>query len=216
MGNLFKKKGPIHLGIIEDDKVYRRALELLLSKEKDLHVAFSLSSLDEILTEKTNLKAIDIILLDMKLGQEISIESLPAIRNLCPNSKVIIVTAFFDLGIVNNSIRNKVEGYYLKGSSLVLAEMIRAVNQGFTVYDPLVNDKFSSQMQISDSGFSRFQLTNKEIQVAELLANGFSYKAISDKQKISLNTVRQHVRNIYRKVEVSSRYELIQKIQGFV
>jgi DNA-binding NarL/FixJ family response regulator len=216
MGNLFKKKGPIHIGIVEDDKVYRRTLELSLGKEKDFKLVFLIGSLEEMLLQNGLLKEVDIMLLDMKLGEGMSIDSLPAVRNLCPNAKVIMVTAFYDLGIVNNSIRNKVEGYYLKGSSLELPEMIRTVHKGFTVYDPLVNEKFSAQLDMSDSAFSHYNLTNKEAQIVKLLTNGFSYKAISDKQQISLNTVRQHVRNIYRKVEVSSRYELIQRIQKFV
>jgi DNA-binding NarL/FixJ family response regulator len=216
MGNFFTVKGPIYIGIIEDSEGYRFVLESTLKKDQGLEVIFSIGSIDGLLKEDRNLKKVNIILLDMKLGDHIAFDSLPAIRNLCPNSKVILVTAHFDFGVVNNSIRNKVEGYYLKGSSLDLIDMIKTVHKGFTVYDPLVNDKISEQMQTEDSAFAQFHLTNKEIQVVKLLSDGFSYKSISAKQQISLNTVRQHVRNIYRKVEVNSRYELIQKIQGFI
>lgn len=216
MGNFFTEKGPIYIGIIEDNEAYRFVLEAMLKKDQVLEVIFSIDSIGALLKENGNLKKANIILLDMKLGDQIAFESLPAIRNLCPNSKIILVTAHFDFGLVNNSIRNKVEGYYLKGSSLDLIDMIKTVQKGFTVYDPLVNDKISEQMQMDDTVIAQFHLTNKETQVVKLLSDGFSYKSISTKQQISLNTVRQHVRNIYRKVGVNSRYELIQKIQGFI
>src|SRR5699024_824035 len=122
-----------------------------------------------------------------------------------PQAKVLIVTSFLDDEKVYPAIKAGAAGYLLKTSSAhEIAEAIRATYRGERVMEPEVSNKLADQ--VASRQFQLHEdLTNREKEVLELIAQGKSNQEIADELFITLKTVKTHVSNILSKLEVEDR-----------
>ncbi len=149
----------------------------------------------------------DVILMDIHMPGANGIEGLKQIRHLFPHIKVLMQTVFDDADMIFESIRNGASGYILKmDPPLRILQAIQEVYEGGAVMNPSIASKvldFFKPKKIEHP------LTDREIEVLQLLADGLSYKMVADKMNISIHTVNTHAKRIYEKIHVSSLGEAI-------
>lgn len=197
--------------IFEDNARLRQSLELLLNDEENFHVAGAYPDCDNV--EKLLKKQdIDLIVMDIDMPGIGGVEGVRRIKNIDPEVKVIMHTMFDDDNKVFDSICAGADGYLLKKTSpLQLVTALQDVMQGGTPMSPFVAQKIFQHFRQTRISADQFDLTKREKEILELLVKGNSYKMIADKSKITIDTVKKHLQNIYHKLHVNCGTEAVAK-----
>lgn len=198
----------IRISIIEDDKDIRESLAILLNGTTDFECVSTYVNCEAALHKIESDKP-DVILMDINLPGMSGIEGTKIVKQKSPKTEVIMLTISDDEQDVFNSLCAGACGYLKKNTPpLKLIEAIKeAVNGGAPMsmdIARLVVGSFRKETQLS-------ALTSRETEILKKLCNGSSYKKIATELFIDLNTVKFHIRNIYRKLEVNSKGEAIAK-----
>lgn len=147
----------------------------------------------------------DVILMDLVMDVMDGIESTKKILADWPEAKILIVTSFIDDEKVYPAIQAGASGYLLKTSTAKeIANAIRATDRGEQVLEPEVTTKIVHQAKYPVKELHE-ELTNRESEVLQLIAQGKSNQEIADELFITLKTVKTHVSNILAKLEVEDR-----------
>lgn len=147
----------------------------------------------------------DVILMDLVMDVMDGIEATKKILIDWPEAKILIVTSFIDDEKVYPAIQAGASGYLLKTSTAKeIANAIRATNRGEQVLEPEVTTKIVHQAKYTVKELHE-DLTNRESEVLQLIAQGKSNQEIADELFITLKTVKTHVSNILAKLEVEDR-----------
>lgn len=197
--------------IVEDDVQIREGISSLIKTEEGftLQGAFGecqslLAVIDDILP--------DVFLMDISMPGISGIECTKKIKELYPSANVIILTVYDDDERIFESFRAGASGYILKRTSLdQILEAIKDVNNGGAPMTPSIARRVLNHFNESTKEKNDFNLTKREGEILQELVNGLSYKKISEKLFISLDTVRSHIKNIYQKLHVNSKSEAILK-----
>lgn len=155
----------------------------------------------------------DVVLVDIRLPDVNGIELAKRIVGSNPNVKVVILSAYDDDDYVRAALGNGVSGYLLKtmpGDELVRA--IKAARCGTTVLDPAVTARLTNPR--SSDAEDEDGLTWRERQVAALVGEGLSNKAIASRLGISIRTVEGHLSHTFTKLDITSRTELVRFALG--
>ena len=190
--------------LVDDHEMVRLGVSSYLSIQEDIEVVGEAED-GQIGYEKAMELRPDVILMDLVMEVMDGIESTKAILNEWPQARILIVTSFLDDEKVYPAIEAGAAGYLLKTSSAhEIAEAIRATYRGERVMEPEVSNKLadrvaSRQFQLHED------LTNREKEVLDLIAQGKSNQEIADELFITLKTVKTHVSNILSKLEVEDR-----------
>ncbi|MGL4270275.1 MAG: response regulator [Plesiomonas sp.] len=188
--------------IVDDHPLMRRGLRQLLELEPNFDIVAEASSGSEAiaLAERTQP---DIILLDLNMKGLSGLDTLRALRSEGIDARIIILTVSDARSDVYALVDAGADGYLLKDSEPeLLLSLICAAAQGQTVFSETVAGYLTSRTRITDplSG-----LTQREMDVLQGVARGMSNKQIAAEQFISEETVKVHVRNLLRKLNVRSR-----------
>ncbi len=198
----------IKISIIEDDKDIRESLAILLNGTLDFECLSTYvtceSAIDKIEDDKP-----DVILMDINLPGISGIEGTKIIKKKLPAIEIIMLTISDNENDIFNSLCAGACGYLKKNTPPhKLIEAIKeAVNGGAPMsmdVARLVVNSFKKETRKND-------LTARETEILRNLCDGSSYKKIAGELFIDLNTVKFHIRNIYRKLEVNSKGEAIAK-----
>ncbi len=200
----------IQILIVDDHPMYRQGIRSALSIVAGFEVVGEASNGEEAIEQATSLMP-DIILMDIQMPDTSGIVATRKILDVSPHIGIIIVTMFDDDDSLFSALRAGARGYLLKGAEHEeIARSVKAVAAGEAIFSaPIATriiDYFSapkSRQQILP------ELTNREREVLELVANGISNKEIAQKLVISPKTVRNHVHNIFTKLHVNSRFQAI-------
>ena len=210
----------IRILIADDHAVVRSGLHSILEMEGDLVVVAEASDGHQALALAQELLP-DIILMDIKMGDWDGVTATRRIRNSVPSTRVIILTNHDQDELVFSSIRAGASGYLLKEvTAAQLANAIRTVADGFSLIYPSIAtrvlDEFgrlrsapangSSAGEEEDEGYH--DLTAREREVLQLIAQGRSNKEIGGELRISERTVKTHVSNIFGKLELTDRTQV--------
>jgi len=194
--------------VCDDQAIVRDGLELLLKLEKDIEVIGVAQDGAEAV-ELVTKHAPDMVLMDLKMP---GMNGVEATRRICaeyPSVKVLVLTTFDDDEWVFDAIRAGVSGYLLKDTPREkVIEAIRGTLAGKTYVDPMVAGKLLDQVsskQEQPSTLISSKLTEREISVLRLIANGLSNAEIADRLHLSEGTVRNHVSSIFSKLDISDR-----------
>lgn len=198
----------IHVAIIEDDALVRDALASALSTEEDFNCAIISASVEEFLKKAEQVPQMDIVLSDIGLPGINGLKAIPLIKKQYPAVSIIMLSVYADSDRIFNALCAGAAGYLQKGIPLPeVMSSIRIVHNGGSVMSPVIARKvveyFAPRRTYNEP------LTARERQVITAIVDGLSYKMIAGRLNITLETVRQHIKNIYRKLHVNSKAELI-------
>ena len=160
---------------------------------------------------------VDVILMDIEMPELNGIEATEIIRNKYSGIKVIMLTVFDDEEKIFNSIQAGANGYLLKDESPdKIFESIEMIINGGAPMSPVIAAKTlellrKSETVNTDNEQNNFSLSKREIEVLEQLSKGEDYIKIADLLFISSATVRKHIENIYKKLEVHNKVQAVQK-----
>lgn len=203
----------IRIVIVEDDKDIRHLTELFLNQEPDMQVVRAYSNGDLFLKAFENVDC-DVVIMDINMPGISGIECVQSAKALKPDVQFLISSVFENAIYIFQALCAGATGYLLKNNtSDKLAEAVRDIYKGGSpmssqIARMVVNSIGAKQISSIHSN----HLTPREREILDLLASGLMYKEIATQKEISVETVRKHVRNIYEKLQVTSRMEAISKV----
>ena len=196
----------IKIMIADDHHMIREGLKQLLEIDGDIKVISEASDGVECLDLLNHIRP-DVLLLDINMPDKNGLEVLEEIRKKKLNIKVLVLTIHNEVEYLLRAVEIGIEGYILKDSeSSVLRKAIFAIHNGETFIQPSLTPMLNSKMVERDSDKQKIDdLTRRELDVLKLLAQGMFNKEIATTLDISERTVKNHVSNIFKKIDVADR-----------
>ena len=196
----------IKILIADDHLMVREGLKQLLELDGDIKVISEASDGLECLDLLNHIRP-DVLLLDINMPKMNGLEVLQEIRKHKMNIKVLVLTIHNEVEYLLRAVDIGINGYILKDSeSSVLKKAIFAVHNGETYIQPSLSPLLNSKMIDRDVDKEKIKsLTRRELDVLKLLAEGLFNKEIAFKLDISERTVKNHVSNIFKKIDVADR-----------
>ncbi len=203
--------GDIRLGIIEDEPLVLGNLEFYFNKQPGISVAYSDNSVEGFLSNVMRNAKIDLILLDIGLPGMSGLEGIRPIKEIFPNADILILTAYDDSDKIFKALCAGAVSYLSKRADLpTIKEALLTVHHGGSYMSPSIARKVINHFAPRKMS-QKAVLTPRQEQIVQGLVDGLSYKMIADKYLISLETVRDHIKKIYKKLQVNSKAEVIRK-----
>ena len=200
----------IRLLLIDDHTLFRESVARLLQSEPGFEVVAHCGSGTEALQIMASSKEIDIVLLDLDLGQERGAEFLDRLRNARFNGKVLLVTADVNDGEVASLIRKGISGVFMKhGSPALLIQGIRETMDGKALFGQDLLRRALERADVPDTGQRRSKLTERERQVLSSVFEGLANKQIADRLQISETAVKASLQQLFAKTGVRTRSQLV-------
>ncbi len=200
------------VAIVEDNSGLRRSLMRLISRAPDLKLVGNWPDGKSALPALEKLRP-QIVLMDINLPGMSGIECTAALKRFSPDTQVIIVTVYEDTDSIFRALRAGACGYVLKRAfSAEILEAIAEVRQGGAPMTSEIARRLVDAFREPQSEApARSELSVREKEILNLVAQGFANKEIGGKLDISYLTVRVHLRRIYEKLHVRSRTEALLK-----
>jgi len=201
----------IRVILYDDSNQLRQTIALLLDKTEGFEVAGQFDNC-ETADEDVEVLKPDVVLMDIDMPGKTGIDGVRLIREKNQDVKIVMLTVFDDNKNVYDAIRFGANGYVLKKSSP--AAIIDAITDVYNGGAPM-NSSIATQVLKMFANMSpvskNYDLSEREKDVLQSLVNGNSYKMVAAALKISIDTVRTHIRNIYDKLQVNSKSEAVAK-----
>ena len=199
----------IKLSLIEDDMEISQTLDELFRNDKQVDLVSKHDSIESFFKDKV--PQLDVIIVDIGLPGVSGIEGIRMIKDVLPEAEILMFTIYKDVDRIFAAIKAGASGYLLKSTTNdKLRDAVLKTAMGGSIMSPSVARKvldFFQQPKVEPLNV----LTSREKEIVQGLVDGLSYKQISDKLFISLETVRSHIKNIYRKLQVQSKVEVVRK-----
>lgn len=201
----------IKVSIIEDHRDFRQGLAYLLSASEGFECIDTFANAEEGIEGISGKE--DVVLLDINLPKQSGIEAIPQIKERFPELKIIMLTVFDDDDSVVNAILAGADGYLLKKTAPPqLLSSLKDCLEGGSPMTPSIAKKvlslFKKHVTVKNDAF---QLTQRETEILNLLVDGFDNQVIAEKLFISIETVRNHIRHIYDKLQVHTKSQAVVK-----
>ena len=194
--------------IVDDHEVFCESLAFLLSIRGGAEIVGTATSGEDAVKKVESLRP-DVVLMDIEMKGLDGIGATRRLKEKFPDVKVIMLTMHSEEQYIFEAIKAGAKGYILKDySSSSIIEAIRSVSRGEAFFDPRSSGKVLSSLksQIGDSdGAREASLSRREIEILKLIAEGHINKEISNLLCISIHTVRNHIANIFSKIECNTR-----------
>lgn len=202
---------PVQVLLADDHTLFRSGMQALLSLFPDIQVVGEASTGEEAISKSEVLQP-DIILMDIQMPGVNGIEATRRIAHASPNVGIIIVTMFEDDDSVFSAMRAGARGYILKEADKAeVLRAIRAVASGEAIFSPAIARRmvhfFSRPQPAPVQTFP--ELTKREREILDLIARGENNTSISQHLVLSPHTVRNHISNIFSKLQIADRAEAI-------
>ena len=205
----------IRVMIVDDHALFRRGLQMVLEAEDGIEVVGEAGDGQEAI-QRAEEAMPDVVLMDVRMPKRSGIEATSALKELLPNVKILMLTISDEEVDLYEAIKAGASGYLLKEISIEeVANAVRAVEAGQSLISPSMASKllteFATMVKKTDDRqpINPPRLTERELQVLKLVAQGFNNRDIAKDLFISENTVKNHVRNILEKLHLHSRMEAV-------
>jgi len=200
---------PIRVLIADDHTLFREGLMALLDSVPEIEVVATVEDGHQAIAAAAEHQP-DVILMDLQMPEVNGIEATRQIVQSSPHIGVIVVTMFEDDDSVFSAMRAGARGYILKGADQNdMIRAIQAVARGEALFGPSIATRlmnyFAPPVESPPQVFP--ELTEREREILELVAQGLSNAEIAARLTISLKTVRNHVSNIFNKLQVTDRVQ---------
>jgi two-component system NarL family response regulator len=203
----------IRVVVVDDQELFRRGLTMLLNAEPDIEVVGEASS-GAGAVDLAAAEGPDVVLMDVRMPKQSGIESCLTMKDAAPTARIIMLTVSDDEADLYEAVKNGASGYLLKDSSIdEVAQAIRVVADGQSLISPSMAikllDEFKQMSRGERAVSTSPKLTDRELEVLRLVAQGLNNREIAKQLFISENTVKNHVRNILEKLQLHSRMEAV-------
>jgi len=207
----------IRILIADDHRVVREGLAAILKSRSDMDVVGEATNGFEVIEKARSLKP-DVILMDISMPQMNGVEATRAVRKLSPEIGIVVLTMHDDDATIFDLVRTGVHGYLLKDSdSSEIIKAIQSTYKGESMIHPSIARKILGEL--SNLGSERekkapthaYNLSAREVDVLKRVAKGKTNKEIASELQLSEKTIKNHVRNIFHKMEVYDRTEAAMK-----
>jgi DNA-binding NarL/FixJ family response regulator len=198
--------------IVDDHTLMREMLSERVASIPDLEVVGTAENADLAVKEAVRLQP-DIILMDIDMPGLHCFDATRSIQARCPNTKIIILSAFFHDHYIEQALASEAAGYLTKNESVdTIIGAIRAVASGGSHFSPEVRARIvvdSRGARLAQKKRSRVStLTNRELEVLRYVARGLSQKQVAEIMHLSVKTVHCHCTNLMTKLDIHDRVEL--------
>jgi DNA-binding NarL/FixJ family response regulator len=202
----------LKVGIIEDQPKIREGLRALIDGTDGYRCVGSFGSMEEALA-RVDRELPDVLLVDIGLPGMSGIEGTRRIKELHPGLAVLMLSVYDDDRRIFDALCAGACGYLLKNTPPArLLESLREVAGGGAPMSPEVARRVVALFrEIRPPERADYQLTPHEIRILKLLVEGYNYKTAGDELRVSINTIRFHMRSIYEKLQVHSKSEAVSK-----
>lgn len=196
--------------LVDDHEVVRLGIKALLARHSQFQVVAEASTAEEAVQQAIHYQP-DVVIMDIRLPGKSGIEATQEITQKLPGTKVIMLTSFAEDDLLFDAIIAGASGYVLK--QIGSGELVRAlemVGRGESLLDPAVTQKVFDRVRQAAreaKGTAFAPLSDRELQVLALVAEGKTNKEIADQVFLSEKTVRNYVSSILAKLNLSNRAE---------
>lgn len=202
----------IKLMLVDDEKLIREGLKILISLDEDLEVVEEASSGEEAF-EKYKNNDIDVILMDIRMPKSNGIEGIKLIKGYKEvDPKILILTTFNDTEYINEAIKLGASGYLLKDSEVdAIIDGIKSAYSGNIVLNKEVSKNLlgNTKEKIVEFDYKKFDITKRESEILELVAKGLSNQEIADSLYLSVGTVKNSISLILQKLGLRDRTQIV-------
>ncbi|GAA0740577.1 MULTISPECIES: response regulator [Flavobacteriaceae] len=207
----------IKIAIVDDNTFLINAVKEKLSFFEDLNFKFSAMNGSDLLSKLESNHNLDLILMDIEMPVLNGIETTEIVKQKYPHIKIIMLTVFDNDENIFNAIKAGADGYLLKeiNAKDLHSGILETLNGGAAM-NPSIALKtlklLRNPMSIeNEKDKEDIKLTARETEVLEHLSKGLNYVQIAENLILSTGTVRKHIENIYKKLQVHNKLEAVQK-----
>lgn len=195
--------------IVDDDALIRESLSILLGLDDEIEIVGTACNGQEAFDSCQKLMP-DIVLMDVRMPVMDGVLGTKLIKSSFKDIKVVILTTFQDDEYIKEAIKNGAEGYILKNqSSDSIVDSLKAVVKGNMVLEKNVAETLSSLIKNENKkDISKYNLTDREMDILKLIGDGRSNKEISAQIHLGEGTIRNYVTNLLEKLELRDRTQL--------
>lgn len=210
----------LKIAIVDDNYFLIKAIQEKLSFFDDVKVKHTALNGSDLLTKLEESHNLDLILMDIEMPVLNGIETTQVVKQKYPHIKIVMLTAFDNDEHIFNAIKAGADGYLLKETNpKELYEGICETLNGGAAMNPSIAMKTLKLLRNPTSienqkDKEEISLSKREVEVLEQLSKGLSYTVIADHLFLSPSTVRKHIENIYKKLQVHSKIEAVQKARN--
>ena len=205
------------LAIVEDDPNIVKSFRTHFDHSEKFSVVFETNEVERLVKfSKTNAN-IDVIILDLNLPFLNGIDGLPKIRKAFPNAKIVIHTIVMDNDRIFQAISRGAIGYLVKGISFenIEEKLINCIEEGGSPLSASIARRIIGYFQNpGKSQKENEKLTDIETKLIRFLIEGLTYNQIPSNMNITIHGVRYHIMNIYKKLEVNTRHQIVSIFKG--
>lgn len=207
---------PIQVLIADDHVFYREGIRALLNNSPEIIVIGEASNGNEVIAKAAELNP-NVILMDLKMPGINGIDATRHIRESNPKIGVLVITMFDDDDSVFAAMRAGARGYLLKDADKdELVRAIVAVERGEAIFSPAIAQRMIQYFTTSPTNKSKkemnndfAELTERELEILDLIAQGHNNAVIANKLSLSIKTVQNYVSSILTKLQVTDRAQVI-------
>jgi len=209
----------IRILIADDQRLFRQSLKYLIEQEREIKVVGEAANGQDACTLAQKFNP-DVVLMDVDMPKMDGIDAARLILERKPNTKILMLSVHDDDERIISAIRNGALGYILKDADhREFIRIIRSTYKGEDIISPFLANRTPKIMarigrMNEDKKYNKLNkaskisdLTDREIQIVKLLADGRSNKEIADSMCVAIETVKSHLQTIYKKLEVKGRTE---------
>ena len=209
----------IKIAIIDDNSFLITSIKEKLSFFEGIQIKFTANNGADLLKKVEDNHNVDVLLMDIEMPVLNGIETTAIVKQKYPQIKVIMLTVFDNDENIFNAIQAGADGYLLKDvNPNELHQGILETLNGGAAMNPSIALKtlklLRNPISFDNTPSEEINLSAREIDVLEQLAQGLSYTIIADNLFLSPSTVRKHIENIYKKLQVHSKIEAVQKARN--
>lgn len=202
----------IFVGIVEDDQEIRNGIVSFLSKQPGFVCDLAVGSVEELLASLSSENSPQVLIMDLGLPGMSGVEGISFVKSRYPEMDIVVFSVYNDPKKIFDSLCAGATGYLLKNTPFSeLKEGIELLAKGGSPMSPQIARKVIDFFQPAKKIEKVSPLSDKEKEIVVGLVDGLSYKLIADRLSISIETVRFHIKNIYRKLHVHGKAEVITK-----